>query len=114
MKKYKLKYGRKIIIKVLFLSILCMLTFSTISFCATQPQIVKKLNTAFENIRDWMIKLATPAAAVAVGTGIFITKFSFGDDDKIMKGKRLVRTSLYSYGFIIAIELILKAIDSLL
>lgn len=114
MKKNKLKYRKKNIIKIFLLSVLCILTFSTICLCATQPQIVKKLNTAFENIRDWMIKLATPAAAVAVGTGIFITKFSFGDDDKIMKGKRLVRTSLYSYGFIIAIELILKAIDSLL
>ncbi|MBE5821965.1 MAG: hypothetical protein E7311_05215 [Clostridiales bacterium] len=114
MKKYKLKYRKKIIITIFFLSVLCPLIFSTVCFCVAQPQIVKKLNTAFENIRDWMIKLATPAAAVAVGTGIFITKFSFGDDDKIMKGKRLVRTSLYSYGFIIAVELILKAIDSLL
>ena len=114
MKKYKRKHYKKLIIKTLFLSLFCLLSFSTICLCVAQPQIVKKLNTAFENIRDWMIKLATPAAAVAVGTGIFITKFSFGDDDKIMKGKRLVRTSLYSYGFIIAIELILKAIDSLL
>ena len=30
-----------------------------------------------------MIKLATPAAAVSVGIGIFMTKFSFGEDDKI-------------------------------
>ena len=109
-----MKKNKKTIIKILFLTIFYLLSFSSICFCATQPQIVKKLNTAFENIRDWMIKLATPAAAVAVGTGIFITKFSFGDEDRIMKGKRLVRTSLYSYGFIIAIELILKAIDSLL
>lgn len=89
-----------------------LFSFYTISYGA-DPTIVTKLNSAFKKIRDWMIKLATPAAAVSVGIGIFITKFGFGDDDKILKGKRLIRTALYSYGFILAIELILKAIESL-
>lgn len=105
------KNNNKNFLIVCIISLFLIYIFSTTCLCAAQPQIVKKLNTAFENIRDWMIKLATPAAAVAVGTGVFITKFSFGDDDKIIKGKRLIRTSLYSYGFIIAIELILKAVE---
>lgn len=97
---------------ILILSIILIFSFCTTNYCA-DPKIVTKLNSAFKKIMEWMIKLATPAAAIAVGTGVFITKFSFGDDDRILKGKRLIRTSLYSYGFILAIELILKAIESL-
>ena len=80
---------------------------------AAEPKIVNKLNSAFENIEEWLIKLATPAAAVAVGTGIFMKKFSFGDDERIRIGKKLIKNSLFSYGFILAIDLILAAIKSL-
>ena len=37
---------------------------------AADPKIVGKLNSAFESIEEWLLKLATPAAAVAVGTGV--------------------------------------------
>ena len=40
-------------------------------------------------------------------------KFSFGDEEKMRTGKKLIRNSLYSYGFILAIDLILAAIKSL-
>lgn len=80
---------------------------------AAEAKIVNKLNSAFENIEEWLIKLATPAAAVAVGTGIFMKKFSFGDDERIRIGKKLIKNSLFSYGFILAIDLILAAIKSL-
>ena len=71
------------------------------------------MNKAFESVRDWLIKLATPAAAVAVGTGIFMKKFSFGDEERIRLGKKLIKGSLFSYAFILAINLILSAIKSL-
>lgn len=71
------------------------------------------MKKAFENIESWILKLATPAAAVAVGTGIFIKKFSFGDEERIRMGKKLIRNSLFSYGFILAIDLILAAIKTL-
>ena len=45
--------------------------FSSTSFAA-DPQIIGKLNSAFENIEGWLLKLSTPAAAVAVGTGVFM------------------------------------------
>ena len=77
------------------------------------PEIVNKLNSAFEHIRDWLIKLATPAAAVAVITGAFMKKFSFGDEEKIRTGKKLIKGSLFSYAFVLAINLILSAIKSL-
>ena len=81
---------------------------------ASDPKIISKLNSAFSTIESWLIKLATPAAAVAVGTGVFMKKFSFGDEERIRTGKKLIRTSLFSYGFNLAIDLILSAIKSLI
>lgn len=93
--------------------ILFFIIFLSSTTYAAEPKIVNKLNSAFENIEEWLIKLATPAAAVAVGTGIFMKKFSFGDDERIRIGKKLIKNSLFSYGFILAIDLILAAIKSL-
>lgn len=80
---------------------------------ASEPKLISKLNSAFSQIESWLLKLATPAAAVAVGTGVFIKKFSFGDEEKIRTGKKLIRGSLFSYAFILAIDLVLAAIKSL-
>lgn len=41
-------------------------------------------------------------------------KFSFGDEEKIRTGKRLIRGSLFSYGFILCIDMILSLIETLL
>lgn len=81
-------------------------------FCS-DPKIVSTLTNAFKEIKDWLLKLSTPAAAVAVGTGVFMKKFSFGDEERLRVAKKLIRTSLFSYGFILCIDLILSAIDSL-
>ncbi len=96
---------------ILFLSIL--LIFTNMSFAAT-PKLVNKLNDAFEDIESWIIKISTPAAAVAVCTGALMRKFSFGDEEKIRVGKKLITGSLFSYGFILAVDLILSAIQSLI
>ena len=37
-----------------------------------------------------------------------------GDEEKIRTAKRLIRGSLFSYGFILCIDLILSLIDTLL
>ena len=50
---------------------------------------------------------------MAVGTGVFMKKFSFGDEERIRLGKKLIKGSLFSYAFILAIDLILSAIKSL-
>ena len=86
----------------------------TYCFFDSTPKIVTKLNEAFETIESWFMKLATPAAAVAVGTGVFMKKFSFGDEERIRIAKKLIRSSLFSYGFILAIDLILSAIKTLI
>lgn len=103
---------KKVYLIILFFNLFIFL-WSSISLAA-DPQIINKLNSAFENIEGWLLKLATPAAAVAVGTGVFMKKFSFGDEEKIRTGKRIIKGSLFSYAFILAIDLILSAIRSLI
>lgn len=78
------------------------------------PELVDKLDSAFEEIKTWMFKLATPAAAVAVCVGIFMKKFSFGDEERIRTAKKLIRGSLFSYAFILVLDLILSTIQTLL
>lgn len=99
---------------IIILFIIFLNTLSCLSFAWGDPQIVSKINSAFEEIKGWLLKIATPAAAVAVGTGVFMKKFSFGDEEKIRTGKKLIKGSLFSYAFILAVDLILSAIKSLI
>ena len=110
-----MKNFTKKIINILLFFILLFNIFN-ISYCFfdSTPKIVTKLNDAFTKIEEWLLKLATPAAAVAVGTGVFMKKFSFGDEERIRIAKKLIRSSLFSYGFILAIDLILSAIKTLI
>ena len=94
--------------------ILVSFTFISTSFGLGTPKLVSTMEKAFENIESWLIKLATPMAAVAVGSGLFMQKFSFGDEEKIRTGKKLVKTALFSYAFVLAIDLVLSAIQSLI
>ena len=101
-------------LKIFFIiTILFFIVFYSTTVYSADPKLINKLNSAFEDIEEWLIKLATPAAAVAVGTGIFMNKFSFGDEERIRLGKKLIKNSLFSYGFILAIDLILSTIKSL-
>ena len=108
--------NRKKLISILFLFIF-IFTFSNNVYATIfngNPEIVDKLNSAFEKIESWMLKLATPAAAVAVAVGLFMKKFSFGDEERLRIAKKLIRGSLFSYAFILVLDLILSAISSLL
>lgn len=98
---------------IFILSLFIIFVLSSTSLAAT-PKLVNKLNDAFEDITKWIIKIATPAAAVAVCTGALIRKFSFGDEERIRTGKKLITGSLFSYAFILSIDLILSAIESLI
>ena len=109
----KLKKIKFFISFAFLLSIIIFFISNSICFALGEPKIITKINSAFENIESWIIKISTPAAAVAVGTGIFMRKFSFGDEEKIRTGKKIIKGSLFSYAFILAIDLILSAIKSL-
>ena len=88
-------------------------SFCTYSYGA-DPELIRTITKAFEQIKIWALRIATPAAAVAVATGIFMKKFSFGDEEKIRTGKNLVKGSLFSYAFILVLDLILSTIQGLL
>lgn len=103
---------------LLFILIFILFLFSTNNVYAGlfdgDPAIVDKLNSAFEKIENWLLKLATPAAAVAIGVGVFMQKFSFGDEERIRIAKKIIRGTLFCYGFILVLNLILSAIKTLL
>jgi len=48
------------------------------------------------------------------GSGFLMQKFSFGDEEKIRTGKKVIRGSLFSYILILAIDLVLSAVQLLI
>ncbi len=113
LRKKRLKTLSFSILFIAFISFILIFCIHSISFALGDPKLISTINNAFEDIEGWLLKIATPAAAVAVGTGVFMKKFSFGDEEKIRTGKKLIKGSLFSYAFILAIDLILSAIKSL-
>ena len=99
-------------IYILILAFVFLNCFCNFSFGA-YPKLVTTITNAFETVETWLLRIATPAAAVAGGSGVFMKKFSFGDEERIRTGKRIIRGSLFSYGFILCIDLILSAIQLL-
>ncbi len=97
---------------IIFYSILLLFIFSKCCFCS-DPKLISTLQKAFEEIEKWIMKISTPIAAVSTASGFLMQKFSFGDEEKIRTGKKLVRNSLISYAFILAIDLVLAAVKSL-
>ena len=108
MKNNKIKILYSIILSILFMS-----CFSTNVFAA-DPKLISTLNNAFKKIEEYILKISTPAAAVSVGTGVLMKKFSFGDEEKIRTANKLIRGTLFSYAFILCIDLILSLFQTLL
>lgn len=101
----------KIFFIILFIFSFIIL-FSNNTYAFT-PKIVNKLSNAFEDIEKWLLKLSTPATAVAVAVGLFMKKFSFGDEERIRISKKVIRSSLVSYGLLLSLDLLLAAIKSI-
>lgn len=110
--KFQKKFFYLIFLIFFLFTIYCFFvpTFSL----AAYPTLVTKLSDGFSKINSYLKKLATPAAATAIGTGIFIKKFSFGDEERIRLGKKLIRTAIFSYAFLICTDLILSTIALIL
>lgn len=101
--------------KILYISVyLIFFLLTEAKSYAAYPTLVSKLQSAFESIQSWLLALATPAAGISIATGAFMKKFSFGDDEKIRTGKKLIRTALFSYVFVLLLKLILSTISNLL
>lgn len=113
MKQIKKFLNIKNIKTILVFTVVIFFAFWQSSYAA-YPKLISTLNLAFQKIESWLVSLATPAAAVAVGVGVFIKKFSFGDDERMRTGKKLIRTALVSYALILVIDLVLSTIQNLL
>lgn len=118
-KKFYLKNRRHIFILQFFIILLFLFlfVFSDSVFAGlfdSNPTLISKLTDAFDSIKKWLFTLSTPAAAVAFGVGLFMKKFSFGDEERVRTANKLIRGTLFSYAFILAIDLILSAIYSLI
>lgn len=61
---------------ICFLFIICLFTFSTTCFAA-YPKLISTLSDAFEAVENWLLKISTPAAAVAVRYRCFYEKIQF-------------------------------------
>ena len=99
-------------IKIFLTSLIFVVLFANPTFAAT-AKIISKLESALNTISKWIVRIATPAAAVAIGSGLLIKKFSFGDEERMATGKKIIRNSLFSYAFILVIDLVLDAIKSI-
>ncbi len=111
----KLEFIKKIfIILILHVILLGYLFVVPHEVFAADPTLITKLKGAFEKIEGYILKLATPVAAISIGVGALMKKFSFGDEERIRTGKRIIKGSLFSYAFILGIDLILSAIKSLI
>jgi len=106
------KIKNKIIIILILFSIM-LITYNT-ECLAADPTLISKLKSAFEKIQGYILRLATPVAAVSVGVGALMRKFSFGDEEKIRTGKNLIRGSIVSYVVILLTDMILALINTLL
>lgn len=102
------------IISVLMLFAVFFCFFSNV-FGATSntPTLVNKLNTILKKIKEYMIKLAGPAAALAIATGVMIRKLSFGDEEKMIVGKKVIINAIFCYFLILLVDLIVKFIEAL-
>ncbi len=94
--------------------IFLLIVFGNNVYAKTDPTLVNKLNTALKEIQSYLVKLATPAAGVAIAAGALIRKFSFGDEEKMRIGKRVIVNAIVCYGIILSLNLIIKFIETVL
>lgn len=102
-------------IKILVVIIMVCVISSAASVyaAASTPTLINKLNTALKKILSYLEKLATPAAGVAIATGVMIRKLSFGDEEKLVLGKRTIINAIIGYLTIQLIDLIIKFIEEI-
>ncbi len=100
--------------KLVAIFLICVIVVSVPSLeAASTPTLVTKLNTALKKILSCFEKLAPAAAGVAIASGVMVRKFSFGDEQKLILGKRIIVNAILGYAIILLIDVILKFVDNL-
>lgn len=113
MKKILSRKYIKFSIKTVIIFLIIILNISCI-FGASDPTLVTRLNSAMKKILKYLEKLAVPIAGVAIASGVIMRKLSFGDEEKMLKGKKVIINAIVGYGIIISIDLIIKFVDAIL
>jgi hypothetical protein len=107
----KYKKTKKFIILFSILLIILLIGIPITSYALGAPVLVTRFSTAFIAIKNWLLTISTPVAAVSIIIGFLMKKLSFGDEERMRIGKKLVRNSFVSYIFILMIDLIIDAVQ---
>lgn len=105
----------KLIRKFVFSVSVFLFVFVMISsvYGASDPTLVTKINSALKKIQGYLVKFATPAAGVAIASGVLMRKFSFGNEEKMAIGKKIIVNAIIGYAIVLSIDLIIKFVDAL-
>ena len=107
----KEKLIRKFVLSVsVFLFVFVMISSV---YGASDPTLVTKINSALKKIQGYLVKFATPAAGVAIASGVLMRKFSFGNEEKMAIGKKIIVNAIIGYAIVLSIDLIIKFVDAL-
>ena len=107
-----IKFNKNKIIKFIYIFLFIILISNYVY--GADPTLVTKINSAFKKILTYLQKISTPIAGVTIATGVIMRKLSFGDDEKMIKGKKVIINAIIGYAIIISIDLIIKFIEALI
>lgn len=109
----KINYKRNLKIFFSFL-FFCFFFSSMFAASATNPTLVTKLNSALKKILGYLKTLSTPIASVAIVSGVMFRKLSFGDEEKMAKGKKIIINAIVGYSIILCLDWIIKFLETVL
>lgn len=102
---------KKVLMCIVWISFLAFLV-SCVYAATSTPSLVTKINSAFTKIQGYLEKISTPIAGVCIISGILVRKLSFGDERKLIIGKKIIVNSVIGYASIRLIDLIIKFIET--
>lgn len=102
---------KKFLMCIMWISFFIFLT-SGVYAASSTPSLVTKINSAFSKIQGYLEKISTPIAGVCIISGILVRKLSFGDEKKMIIGKKIIINSVIGYAAIRLIDLIIKFIEA--
>lgn len=91
----------------LFLVINLVLVFTAITAYA---DAMDNADRFLSDMSGKLIAMSSVAAGIAVATGAFMAKFSFGDEQKIKLGKKLIVNAIVLWAIVNGLTLILNTI----
>lgn len=110
-----MKINYKKMLKLAFsLGIFFLFCSNILGATGTNPTLVNKLNSALKNILGYLKTLSTPIASIAIVSGVMVRKLSFGDEEKMIKGKKIIINALIGYSVVLCLDWIIKFLETVL